>query len=80
MCKYDIPVYIGKADSNTPEATNICKVLYIDIRSGAAVVFNRATKKYETIRRTAHFKHYISDIYYLSAISSCISDMVSAPD
>nr|DAK65686.1 MAG TPA: hypothetical protein [Caudoviricetes sp.] len=31
-------------------------------------------------RRTAHFKHYISDIYYLSAISSCISDMVSAPD
>nr|DAV07144.1 MAG TPA: hypothetical protein [Caudoviricetes sp.] len=52
MCKYDIPVYIGKADSNTPEATNICKVLYIDIRSGAAVVFNRATKKYETIRRT----------------------------
>lgn len=52
MCKYDIPVYIGKADSNNPETTNICKVLYIDIRSGAAVVFNRATKKYETIRRT----------------------------
>lgn len=52
MCKYDIPVYIGKADSNNPKTTNICKVLYIDIRSGAAIVFNRATKKYETIRRT----------------------------
>lgn len=52
MCKYDIPVYIGKADSNNSEAINICKVLYTDIRSGAAIVFNRETKKYETIRCT----------------------------
>lgn len=52
MCKYDIPVYVGKADSNNSEATNICKVLYTDIRTGAAIVFNRETKKYETVWQT----------------------------
>ena len=42
-------VYIGKATGNGTE-TAICKVLYSDIRSGAAVVFNRATGKYDTVK------------------------------
>lgn len=40
-------VYVGKMVNGTIQ---ICKVLDSDISTGDAVVFNRATKKVETIK------------------------------
>lgn len=40
-------VYVGKIVNGTMQ---ICKVLDSDISTGAAVVFNRATKKVETLK------------------------------
>ena len=40
-------VYVGKMVNGTMQ---ICKVLDSDISTGAAVVFNRATKKVETLK------------------------------
>lgn len=41
------PVYVGKMVNGTIQ---ICKVLDSDISTGASVVFNRATKKVETLK------------------------------
>lgn len=40
-------VYVGKMVNGTMQ---ICKVLDSDISTGSSVVFNRATKKVETLR------------------------------
>lgn len=45
-------VYVGKMVNGTMQ---ICKVLDSDISTGSSVVFNRATKKVETLRY--HEKH-----------------------
>ena len=42
-------VYVGKMVNGTMQ---ICKVLDSDISTGSSVVFNRATKKVETLRYT----------------------------
>ena len=42
-------IYIGKKIEGSTE-TAICKVLYSDIRTGNAVVFNRHTMKYDTVK------------------------------
>lgn len=41
------PVYVGKMVNGTIQ---ICKVLDSDISTGNATVFNRATKKVETMK------------------------------
>lgn len=41
-------VYIGKPTGKGAEVA-ICKVLYSDIRSGNAIVFNRAVGKFDTV-------------------------------
>lgn len=41
------PVYVGKMVNGTLQ---ICKVIDSDIATGDAIVFNRATKKVETLK------------------------------
>ena len=45
-------VYIGKPDPNKNGALQICKVLECCISTGDAIVFNRSTKKIETVKFT----------------------------
>lgn len=41
-------IYIGKPTGKGTEVA-ICKVIYSDIRTGNAIVFNRSTGKYDTV-------------------------------
>lgn len=41
-------IYIGKPTGKGTEVA-ICKVLYTDIMTGNAIVFNRSTGKYDTV-------------------------------